>query len=82
MQESIESIGKFVVSRGNATELLEAIEESLDKVSGLVAVPVVFALGIAIASRWDDRLGTRGLNDVDQGIAVVTFVSGDSAGRD
>jgi len=35
MQESIESIGEFVVPRGEAAELLEAIEKSLDEVSCL-----------------------------------------------
>lgn len=81
MQEGVESIGKFVVSGCDTPELLEAIEESFDEVLCLVAVPVDFALSIAVASRWDDRLGTGGLDDVDQGIAVVTFVSDDSAAR-
>lgn len=82
MQEGVESICKFVVSGYDTSELLEAIEESLDKVSCLVAVPVDFAFCVAIASRWDDRFGTGGLDDVDQGIAVVTFVGDDGAGRD
>ena len=81
MQEGVESICKFVVSSCDTAELFETIEESLDEVSCLVAVPVDVAFGVAIASRWDDRLGTGGLNDVDQGIAVVTFVGNDSAGR-
>lgn len=82
MQEGVESIGKFVVSGCDTAELLEAIEESLDEVSCLVAVPVDFAFGVAIASRRDDCCGAGGLDDVDQGIAVVTFVGDDSAGRD
>ena len=82
MQEGVESIGKFVVSGCDTSELLEAIEESLDEVSCLIAVPVDFALGVAVASRWDDRFGTGGFDDVDQGIAVVTFVSDDSTSRD
>jgi len=73
MQEGVESIGKFLVSGCDTAELFEAIEESLDEVSCLVAVPVDFAFGVAIASRWDDRFGTGGLDDVDQGIAVVTL---------
>jgi len=82
MQEGVESIGKFVVSGCDAAELLETIEESLDEVSCLVAVPVDFALGVAIASRWDDRFGTGSLDDVDQGITVVTFVGDNRAGLD
>jgi hypothetical protein len=37
MQEGVELTGELVVPRGEATELLEAIDESLDKVSRLVA---------------------------------------------
>ena len=33
MQEGIESIGEFVVSRGEATELIEMNEKSLDEIS-------------------------------------------------
>ena len=82
MQEGVESTGEFVVSGCDTAELLKAIEESLDKVSCLVAVPVDFALGVAIVSRWDDCFGPGGLDDVDQGVAVVTFIGNDSAGRD
>ena len=82
MQEGIEPIGKFVVSGCDTAELLEAIEESLDEVSCLVAVPVDVAFGVAIASRRNDRFSTGGLDDVDQSIAVVTFIGDDSAGRD
>lgn len=82
MQEGVESNCSFVVSGCDTAELLEAIEESLHEVSCLVAVPVDFALGVAIASRRDDRFGTGGLDDADQGIAVVTFVGDDSTSRD
>ena len=81
MKEGVESIGKSVVLGCDPAELLEAIEESLDEVSCPVAVPVDFAFGVAIARRRNDRFGTGGLDDVDQGIAVVTFVGDDSAGR-
>jgi hypothetical protein len=82
MQEGVESAGKFVVSGCDTAELLEAIEESLDEVSCLVAVPVNISLGVAIASRWDYRFCTGGLDDVNQGIAVVALVGDDGAGRD
>ena len=72
MQEGIEPIGKFVVSGCDTAELLEAIEISLDKVSWLIALSVDSVFGIAIASRWNDRLGTGGLDDADQGVAVVS----------
>ena len=81
-REGVEAIGKFVVLGGDKPERLKAMEESLDEVSCLGAEPVGFALGVAIASRRDDRLGTSGLDDADQGIAVVAFVGNDSIGRD
>lgn len=82
MQECVESIGQFVVSGCDTTELLEAIEESLDKVSRLVAMPVDFALGVAVAPWRDDGLGTGSLDGFDQGVAVVPFIGDDCAGGD
>ena len=60
MQEGVESICKFVVSGCDTAELLEAIEESFDEVSCLVAVPVDIAFGVAIASRRDDPSAQTG----------------------
>ena len=40
MQEGIESTGEFVVSGGDATELLESIEEALNQMASPVAMPV------------------------------------------
>jgi len=82
MQEGVESIGEFVVSRGEAAELFETIEESLDEISRLVAMPVDFAWRIPVAARWDDGLSTGSLDDFNQGIAVVTLVGDDRLGRD
>lgn len=82
MQEGVETVGKFVVSSCDTAELLEAIEESLDQVSCLVAVPIDFALSVAVASRWDDRFGTGSFDDIDQSVAVVPFVGDNCTGRD
>lgn len=54
MQKGVESIGKFVVSGCDTVELLETIEESFDKVSRFVTMPVDFALGVAVAARRDE----------------------------
>ncbi len=82
MQECDESIGKFVVSGCDTAELLEAIEESIDKVSRLIAMPIDFALGVAVAPRRDDGFGARSLDGFDQGVAVVPFVGDDRTGGD
>ena len=61
----MESVGKFVVSGCDTAELLETIEESFDEVSRLVSMPIDFTLGVAIAPRRDDGLGTRCLDGFD-----------------
>ena len=40
MQESVETAGEFVVARGDATELLEPIEETFNQMARLVAIPL------------------------------------------
>lgn len=80
MQEGVESIGEFVVSRGEAAELFEAIEESLDEVARLVAMPVDRAWRVPVATRRDDGLSAGRLDDLNQGIAVVALVGDDRLG--
>jgi hypothetical protein len=80
MQEGIEATGELVMARRKSTKRLEPVEESLDEVSCPVAMPVGLALGRAVAPRRDARLGTRGFNGFDQGVAVVSLVSDDSPG--
>ena len=65
MQEGIEAIGEFVVSRSEAAELFEAIEESLDEVARLVAVPVDLAWRVPVATRRDDGLSAGRLDDLN-----------------
>lgn len=80
MQEGVEAMGQFIVARGEATKLLEPIEESLDEVSRLVTMPVDFALREPIASGRNDRLGARGFDGLDQCIAVVSLVGNNRSG--
>ena len=82
MQERIESIGEFVVSRGEAAELLETVEKSLDEVARLVAMPVDLAGRIPVTAGRDDGLSAGSLDDLNQGIAVVALVGDDRLGRD
>ena len=82
MQEGIESSRKFVVARGEATKLLEPMEESFNKIACLVSLPVIVTRSEAIASWRDDRLSAGGLNGGDEGVAVVALVRNDGIGRD
>ena len=40
MKERQERLGQFVLSRGDASELLDATKETLDQVAAFVDVPV------------------------------------------
>ena len=55
MDRSQEVRGGFVVACGDGAILLEFAEEVLDEVAGLVDLPVVSALGFAIAFGRDHR---------------------------
>ena len=51
MNERQEGLGEFVVARGDASELLDATEETLDQVAALVEV--------SIERTWIEPIGTR-----------------------
>jgi hypothetical protein len=74
MQESTETAGQLVVASRDTTELLEAIEETFDQVTRLVAMPIDGALIDSVASRRDIGKGRAGFDGFDQFIAVVAFV--------
>ena len=80
MQESVETAREFVVARGDATELLEPIEEIFNQMARLVAMPVDWALIDSVAARRDIGDGVGGFDDSNQLIAVVAFVGGNSSG--
>ena len=77
MQERVESICELVVPCCEAPKLFEAIEESLDEVSSLVAMPVDFPLVFSVASRRNDGLCARPRDLVNESVTVVTLISDD-----
>ncbi len=79
MQESVETAGEFVVARGDATELLEPIEETFNQMARLVAMPVDWALIDSVAARRDIGNGVGSFDGFDQLIAVVAFVGANSS---
>ena len=82
MQKGIEVTSELLVSRSDAAKLLEPIEESLDKVSGLVTMPIDGTLRGSITPRGNNCLGASFLDDVDQLVTIVAFVGHDSTGVD
>jgi len=80
MQESLETVGQFVVARRKATKLFESVEESLNEVSRLVAMPVDRALYRSVAAGRNDGLSAGRLDSFDQVVTVVALVSDDRLG--
>ena len=62
MKKGIESIGKFVVSGGDTTKLLESIEEALDQMTSLVPMPVDRTFIFPIATGRNIGLSTTRLD--------------------
>ena len=63
--------GEFVVSGGDASELFDTAEETLDQVATLVDVPIECARVEAIGTRRDNRLRALRRDGVGEGVRVV-----------
>ncbi len=82
MKKGLESIGKFVVSGGDATERLESIEEALDQMTSLVAMPIDRTFVRPIATGRNVGVSPSRLDEFDQFVAVIAFVGGNRGGLD
>src|SRR5574337_382977 len=81
MNERQEGRGEFVVSRGDASELLDAVEETLDQIAILVEVPIELAGVEAIGAWGNDGLSVLGHDLRDEGIRIVGLVGDDVGSR-
>jgi len=77
MNERQEGLGELVVTRGDASELLDAVEETLDQIAIFVDVPIERAGCKPMGTRGDNRLAALRSDCFDEGIRVVTFVGHD-----
>lgn len=82
MQEGIESTGEFVVSGGDATELLESIEEALNQMASPVAMPVDRPFVFPIATGRNVGASARRFDGLDQFVTVIAFVGSNRGGLD
>lgn len=73
MQERIETIGNFLVLRGEALELFEVTEELLNEAAFVIAVPVELA-------RRNDPQSAGCLDGLEQSVAAVTLLVDDRTG--
>ena len=79
MDERQKRRGEFVVARGDASELLDATEETLDQIAIFVEMPIERARAEPIGAWRDHRLAALRRNRCDEGIRVVPLVGDDEA---
>lgn len=77
MNERQERLGEFVVSCGDASEMLESREETLDQIAIAVEMTIEVAGCKAIGSRRYHRSGTSRLDSGHEMIGVVPLVGDD-----
>lgn len=81
MDERQEGLGEFVVARGDASELLDAVEETVDQIAVLVDMPIERTRIDSVGARRNDGLAALCRDDFDEGIRVVALVGHDKVGR-
>jgi hypothetical protein len=81
VNERQESLGKLVVARGDASEMLDAVEESFDPIAALIDVTVEVARIEPVGTRRDDGLAALRRDQTDEGTRVVALVGDDEFGR-
>jgi hypothetical protein len=72
--ESVEVLFEFFVGCGEAAEVFEPVEASLDAVAFSIEFFVVGALLFAVGFGRDHRDGSHGVDVVEDGLAVVALV--------
>lgn len=74
MNERQKRFGEFVVSRGDASELLETSEEAFDQIAIAIEMPIELSRCTAIGSGRNHSLGARRCDPGDEVIGVVSLV--------
>lgn len=73
--------GEFVESGGDASEVLELVEEALDEVALPVEIAIDRSLDLDVALGRDMGLPTSGADQVDQRSRVVPAICDEGSGR-
>ena len=74
MQEGEKVVRIAVVARGDAAELLELVDSSLDEIAVLVEVRIEGAWAGAAFSGWDNSFGPAGFDSIEKGTTVVALI--------
>ena len=79
MESREEIAGGFFVGRGDATKLLDILEETFDQVALCIqgVVAFAFAFGFSIGLGRNDRFDLSTFDAGDEAVGVVAFVSKD-----
>ena len=82
MNPGEENLGELVVTRGDGSEMLEQVEETLDEIAFAVEGEVARAWGFSVGFGWDDRGDRSIVEGGDEGVGVERLVGDHSAGID
>jgi hypothetical protein len=74
MSERQERGCKFVVTRGDASELLETCKEALDQIASAIEMPVEVSGRQTIGSGWNHRFAPPCFDLGDEVIGIVALV--------
>jgi len=77
-----ENLRELVVTRGDGSEMLELVEETLDEIAFAVEGEVARARGFSVGFGWDDWDDRSIVEGGDEGIGVERLVGDQSAGID
>ena len=81
MNEGQERQSKFVVARGDTSELLETAEEALDQVAIPIEMTIERTWVATVGTGWDNGLGSLRFDCGNKRIRIVAFVGNNESGR-
>ena len=77
-----ESLGEFVVTSGDGSEMLEHVGKTLDEIALAVEGEIACARGFSVRFGWDDWGDRSIVEGGNEGVGVESLVGDQSAGRD
>ena len=82
MNAGEESLGEFVVTSGDGSEMLEHVEKTLNEIAFAVEGEIACARGFSVRFGWDDWGDRSIVEGGNEGVGVEGLVGDQSAGRD
>ncbi len=73
--------GELALSRGDASDVFEVVEEPFDEVALAIDLEIDRSLDLDGALGWDVRDGAAGLDKLDDGARVATATGAPMAGQ-